>query len=432
MSFLDWEDADIANHMHMGLAMIFDAHPAGGTPSLDTLEERARKRLHWLPRLGLRLSSPPIRGLFRPRWERAPSVDLKAHFRAAVLPAPGGEAELLGWLGDFYSRRLDRSRPLWEIVFLEGLSNGRWALVAKAHHCLFDGIGGAAAAIALMTDFTPLDTGDTPATISSDRSGESTSVQSPRLGTAFAGVRALARTSGNRQVPICPTSLNVPIGPERHLATIEAPLGRLHRVRNRLGGTVNDVVMVATVGGLRRLFEARGEVPLPDYIRAMVPVSTKSPREALTTGVQVSRLDVDLPLAAEGLLDRYHDSVVSSAEVKAGGEARRNETMLQLVSLVPPFFQRLIERVFSPVGLVNIPITNFPVADARLRVHGCEMRRILPIVPISSGIAAGVAAVSYADTITFAINADRAALPDLDVFKSGIEECLGELDRLAS
>ena len=117
--------------MHIGWAMVFDPLPDGGTPSLDALRARTDERLDLLPRFRLRLSTPRVGSLSLPHWEPDPEFDVANHMRRATLPAPGGEAELLEWLGDFYSHRLDRHRPLWETTLLDGLEGGRWALVTN-------------------------------------------------------------------------------------------------------------------------------------------------------------------------------------------------------------------------------------------------------------------------------------------------------------
>src|SRR5690349_15158875 len=126
--------------MHVGWAMVFDPRPEGGTPPLAEVQRLLDERLELLPRFRCRLSSPRIGKLTWPCWEPDPGYDIGNHVRQAALPAPGGGAELHEWLGDFYSHRLDRARPLWEMTLLDGLERDRWALVAKVHHSLVDGM----------------------------------------------------------------------------------------------------------------------------------------------------------------------------------------------------------------------------------------------------------------------------------------------------
>src|SRR4051812_21065858 len=139
--FLELEQVDDAAHMHIGAALIFEALPGGGTPAIADLRAHMRSRLGYMPRFTQRLSgvhAGPLRWL---TWEPDEHFDLDAHVLHATLPAPGGEAELHEWLGDFWSHRLDRHRPPWETTLLDGLEGGRWAMATKTHPCLVDGVG---------------------------------------------------------------------------------------------------------------------------------------------------------------------------------------------------------------------------------------------------------------------------------------------------
>ena len=139
--FLELEQADASAHMHIGAALVFDPLPDGGTPDIGHFRDHIRARVGILPRFAQQLSGPHAGPLTWLTWEPAEGFDVDAHVHHATLPAPGGEAELHEWLGDFWSHRLDRHRPLWEMTLVDGLQGGRWALVSKTHHCLVDGVG---------------------------------------------------------------------------------------------------------------------------------------------------------------------------------------------------------------------------------------------------------------------------------------------------
>ena len=141
-TFLELEQADEGAMMHIGGALIFDASiETGEAPTLEQLWSLLDERFGALPRFHRRLSERRVHGLRRPSWILDPSFDLHAHVRHASLPAPGGEAEVHEWLGDFWSHRLDRSRPLWEMTLVDGLADGRWMLATKTHHAMVDGVG---------------------------------------------------------------------------------------------------------------------------------------------------------------------------------------------------------------------------------------------------------------------------------------------------
>ena len=140
-TFLELEEADPASHMHIGGILVFDPLPGGGAPSIDAVRAQLVERLALLPRYRQRLSQQRTGGLRWPEWVDHPDFDPAAHVRHAALPAPGGETELLDWAADYWSRRLERDRPLWDAYLLEGLEGGRWAIATKTHHCLVDGVG---------------------------------------------------------------------------------------------------------------------------------------------------------------------------------------------------------------------------------------------------------------------------------------------------
>ena len=140
-TFLELEEADDSAVMHIGGALLFAPLPGGGTPAIGKVREHLERRLDLLPRYRQKLDAPRTGGLSWPSWQADQRFEIEAHVRHATLPSPGEEDEFLEWISDFYSHRLDRSRPLWEIVLLDGLADDRWALVYKTHHCLVDGVG---------------------------------------------------------------------------------------------------------------------------------------------------------------------------------------------------------------------------------------------------------------------------------------------------
>lgn len=438
--------------MHIGWAMIFDPLPKGGVPSLEDLRKQTVERLEPLPRFSRRLSSPRVGSFSLPIWEPDPDFDIATHMRHATLPAPGGETELLEWLGDFYSHRLDRAHPLWETTLLDGLADGRWALATKVHHCLVDGIGGVsvtgvlldaepdpapgspglAAALAAAEDEEEPDRGLLSRLSGAVSGGVDAALHPRKLASALSRSRALAEMIVREELIGAPhTSLNEAIGGSRRLAAVDVPLGDLKQVKRELGGTVNDVVLAATAGGLRRLFEHREKGSSVDSIRAMVPVSLRQAGEGLALGNRVSSLFVELPVAEPDPLLRYRKTVAATKELKGGDRAVGTETLIEVAGAAPPLIHSVVARLAFTPRLFNITITNVPGPPTTLYTMGAPMRRIVPLVPIFSGHAVGVAAVSYDGTVTFGLNGDRGTVPDLDVLKRGIEESLAELSRLA-
>ena len=155
-TFLELEQADDGALMHIGGTLVFEPLPGGGAPAIGDVRAQLDRRLDLLPRYRQKLSAPRTGGLSWPSWEPYRHFEPEAHVRHATLPSPGDEHEFLDWISDFYSHRLDRSRPLWEMAVLGGLAHERWAVAWKTHHCLVDGVGSIDIAHLLLdTDPTP-------------------------------------------------------------------------------------------------------------------------------------------------------------------------------------------------------------------------------------------------------------------------------------
>ena len=453
-AFLELEEADEAAHMHIGWALVFDPPPEGERPSLEQLRDQVRERVEALPRFRRRLSSPRVGRLSLPAWEPALDLDPGELIRHATLPEPGGEAELMDWLGDFFSHRLDRTRPLWETTLLEGLEGNRWALVTKVHHCLLDGMSGVeVASILLDAEAKPAPGKATLAEAIAKLEGEDhdlgrvarlrgvvggavrggvDAARHPRnLTSLLSQSWAMAETLVRDELQAAPhTSLNESIGATRRFAAVDVPLEDVKRVKRELGGTVNDVALAATAGGLRRLFEAREEDV--EHVRAMVPVSLRAASESLALGNKVTSLFVDLVVAEPDPLLRYRKIAAASRELKSGNAAAGTDAVIKLAGMAPPAIQSIVARLMFTPRLFNLTITNVPASPITLYALGAPLRRVVPLVPIFTGHALGVAVVSYDGTVTFGLNADRDAVPDLEAFRSGIEESLAELWRAAT
>ena len=446
-AFLELEQADECSHMHIGWAMVFDPLPRGGTPAVQEIRALLGGRLGAMPRFRKRLSHQRPGGLRWPSWEHDPHFDVSTHVRHATLPAPGGDTELLDWMADFYSHRLDRSRPLWEITLLDGLAAGRWALVTKVHHCLVDGVSGVSVTNLILDDSpesspagdtarsapTPATSAprDRPPLVRGARAGIDLALHPGRIREAVEQAVGLARFIVHDElIPAPHTSLNVPIGGNRRMTFVSAPLADLKAVKSRLGGSVNDVVLAVAAGGLRHLLLSRGE-SLPDRgVRVMVPVNVRRAAEMMALGNRVSSLFVELPVAAGDVLERYRATVESTDALKRSGLAGGAEAMMDVAGVVPPALHATLARLAFTPRLFNLTITNVPGPQTTLYALGAPMRHVIPLVPIFANHAVGMAVASYDGEVVFGLSGDYAAMPDLDVLGEGMERALDELREL--
>ena len=471
-TFLELEEADQSAHMHIGAVMLFEPAPGGRPPGVDRLRADLGARLDTLPRFGQRLSEARTGGLRWPRWVDDERFDIAHHVRPAALPAPAGEAELREWAGEYFSRRLDRARPLWEIVVLE-LGDGRWAMVSKTHHCMVDGVGSVDIG---QTIFDPQPNTERRATDDRPHPHKPPAAPRPRsLGRQLAhrpveaGVRLVGLCTGaaraaadivgagaevvthpgrgreavrhsralievlvrDELIAAPATSLNEPIGAARALAVIEVSLEDLKVVKRSLGGTVNDVVLAATAGGLRRLFEHRGD-PLPAAgVRAMVPVNIRSAAERLALGNRITSLFVHLPVAERDPRRRYELQLDEAERLKAGTQAMGSRDIIDLAAHAPPVIHTFLARSLFATRLFNVTITNVPGPQLPLYAFGSRMQAVWPLVPLAAEHALGVAVLSYDGRVFFCLNAARDSVPDLDVVACGIADSIAELVEIA-
>ena len=456
-TFLELEQADDSALMHIGGALVFDPLPGGGTPTIDQVRKHLEGRLDRLPRYRQKLSVPRTGGLSWPSWQADPHFEIEAHVRHATLPSPGDEREFLPWISDFYSHRLDRSRPLWEITLLTGLVDGGWALVWKTHHCLVDGVG-SVDVVDLLLDPGPAPGASAPPgapmpVADEPRRGWLAHAPEPArqaAGTGLAVARAgahvlmhpretLERSRGvvdllvhDELIAAPRSSLNLPIGATRRIETVHIELEEVQKIRAALGGKVNDVVLCAVAGGLRALLLKRGEDPPRRGLRAMVPVNIRRDSEHGKLGNKVSSLFVELPVAESDLLRRYELVRAEAERRKTAGQALAAATVTGLAELAPPVLHATLARSLYAKRLFNVTITNVPASPRRLFAFGAPMVDVVPIVPLAAEHAVGIAVVSYAGRITFGLYADRATVPDLDVLRDGIAASLFELAALAT
>ena len=332
--------------MHIGGIMVFDPLPDGGAPSREELCRHLASRLGQLPRYGQRLSEPHTGGLSWPEWEDDPAFDISRHVARAALPAPGGYEELAEWASGFFSQRLDRHRPLWEMALVEGLADGRWALAHKTHHChgRWRRLGRRRPPAARHDGGRLADprrrprppravraAGRGPSPSDADRpaSAPHPSASGPlaSLAHAWAGLlpidtivhaaqmgahgalhpREALRSARSaidlivrEELHAAPhTSLNVPIGTQAPFRCRARPAGgpegdqelpRRHGQRRR--------ARLSPRAACRALLQSRGEALPAAGLRAMVPMNVRVASEHLALGNRVSSLYVELPVAA--------------------------------------------------------------------------------------------------------------------------------------
>ncbi len=449
-SFLHLEDASA--HMHVASVMLFDGEP----PSYSELLEAIERRLHLVPRYRQRLAFVPL-AQGRPKWVDDPHLNLRYHVRSTALPSPGSEQQLKALAGRVFSQQLDRDKPLWEIWLVEGVEDGRFALLAKTHHSLVDGISGVDIVTVLFDaspePAAPPDPGDRwlprPLPSRAQLLGEAllerttapgeivrtarAAVRGPRrvldgVREAAAGVGAMA-WAGINAAPRSP--YNRSIGPHRRCTWVRAELADLKAIKNRLGGSVNDVVLATVAGGLGRHLRRKGQNTDGLELKAMVPVSVRTDVERGALGNRVAAMMAPLPVWCQEPVARL-DVVREELEgLKEGGQAVGAQVLTQLTGFAPPTIMDQASRLMSRQRFFNLVVTNVPGPQFPLYLLGRELKQPFPMVPLARNQGLGIALMSYNGRINFGLVGDYDLLWDLEDVAEDLRESLAELAEAA-
>ena len=444
-----------AVHQHVGGLAILDPSTApGGRLTYEDLVRVVSSRLHLVPRFRQKVLVPPL-GAGRPVWVDDAGFDPGFHLRRAALPSPGGRRELVEYVQEVISRPLDRTRPLWEAYLVEGLEDGLVALLTKVHHAMVDGLAAIDLASAVF-DFSPEPQVLTPPPWTPEpeptrldllRRGLEEQLTHPVSGVVDLvrrTVRAPARVARqvaevagglrdvlDRGVLAPPGPFNRRVGPHRRFAMADAPVQTFREVKRALGGTVNDVVLAASAGALYRFLRHRREPTRGRRLRAMVPVSIRSPSERSALGNRVSALFVDLPVGPMGPRRRLAEVVEQTRHLKESRYAVGAEFLMNIGAWAPPTIHAMAARLASRTRLVNLVVSNVPGPPVPMYLAGARLLAQYPIMPLAETMGLSIAVTSLAGVMAFGITADRDTVADVDVLARALEESVAELRKAA-
>jgi WS/DGAT/MGAT family acyltransferase len=443
--------------MHVGAVSIFEGAPfsdASGRFRLADARRLVGSRLHLIPRFRKRLRPVPFEQ-GRPIWVDDARFDIAYHVRLTALPHPGSRDQLLALTARIQAQLLDRARPLWELWFVEGLEGGNVGLIQKTHHALVDGVSGVDVATVLL-DFTPeptvlepprwvVEPAPSPARLLVDTLVERATEPAEIARTARHVVRSPARTAARMgqlgrafatlldQPPLAPrTSLNVRVGRTRRIEGVRVALDDVKAIRAALGGTVNDVLLAGVAGGLRRLFEARGEELSAPDLRALCPVSVRDDSERMQLGNRVSAMFVDLPVGEQDPVARLELIRGRTRHLKEREQAVGAAFLVDLTHYAAPTLMGLAARLAQRQPFFNLVITNVPGPQVPLYCMGARMLEAYPVVPLTQNLSLGIAILSYCGFLHFGLYVDADAVADVDVLAGGIEDAFAELRKIAA
>jgi diacylglycerol O-acyltransferase / wax synthase len=447
------------SHMHVTGVALFDAAPLKtdeGGIDIERIKAHVRSKLQYIPRYRQRLEWVPYDR--RPVWVDDDHFNFDYHVRHTSLPRPGSDLQLRDLAGRIVSTKLDRTKPLWELWVAEGLSNDRFAVIAKIHHCMIDGLSGVDLTTVLLNvipDSTIEEAPEwkpRPAPTPTQLAVAEAARLTRRLVDGLTNVGEMVREGRNvadRAIDksaaalnslrsgwltaSAKTPLNPDIGSSRRFNWTEMALEDVKEVKNALGGSVNDVVLAITAGAVRNfLIDKRDYDPTHAEFRAMNPVSTRSASQEGQMGNQVAMWLVDLPISEPDAVARYEAIKKTTANLKKTKQALGAATLVELSSGTPITLLSLASRVVGPrIRPFNMTVTNIPGPQFPMYLLESQMIANYPMVPLWQQHGLGVALFSYNGRLLWGVQADYDVLPDSDDFVASLHAAFRELADLA-
>jgi WS/DGAT/MGAT family acyltransferase len=444
VSFLHLE-RDI-QQLNVGSALIFE----GPAPSYEEFCTAIEVLLPAFPRYRQHVRRVPL-DLGFPVWVDDHRFQLRDHVGHRRLRAPGTDDALRTLAVRLISAPLDLDRPLWRSWLVTGLRGGRFALVNTNHHAMIDGISGADIISVLLTTSprvtTPEPRSDPWTPEPEPSAAHLVSDAVVELGSApVRAVQGLARALRREavtesvaevvgmarfgeQLAHLELGLNGPLGPRRDWRWVRADLDEVKAVKNRHGGTVNDVVLAAIAGGFRALLLSRGQNLDGRTIRTMVPVSMRHTDEHGTLGNRVSAVFADLPVGQADPLKRLRAVSAQLHTLKSGGTAMGVDALLNAADLLPGSLYALGVKAWahSPQRIFSTVTTNVPGPRVPLYLLGRRMTDMYPYIPLGADLRITIGIASYAGGLAWGVTGDHDSVPDLRVLSDGIDESITEL-----
>jgi diacylglycerol O-acyltransferase / wax synthase len=455
MSSIDSSFLHIENDvtpMHIGGVSLFEGPP----PPFADLKEMVAGKLDLVPRYRQKVRFMPL-GAGVPAWVDDPHFSLDYHVRHTAVPRPGSEQQLRQMAARIFSQHLDRNKPLWEMWSVEGLADGRWALLSKVHHCMVDGVAATDLMSVMFSDETGQPSSHTPRRFSPPPEPSSVELlartiahkvspagqaQSLRRAITAPGetLKTVAETAraavaaSSRMRPVASSSLTGPIGPHRRWSWADVWLTDVKTVRSALGGTVNDVVLTIITNGFRELLESREEHPEPDaVVRTMVPVSVRRRGERGVYNNRVSAVFARLPVGLDDPRERLAQIKGEMDGIKQTKQAVAGDVLSSLSGFAPPLLLALGSRLVTASPRLNMhtATTNVPGPQQPVQTLGRRMLESYPFVPVVGSIRIVVAIFSYDGGLFFGVTGDYDGAPDIEILTGGIADGMKDLLALA-
>lgn len=451
-SFLFLEDPH--QPMHVGSVLVFE-----GSMNFDAFRETMASRVHLVPRLRQRLVMVPF-GIGKPYWVEDPAFNLDMHLQHVALPSPGNWKELRGLAARIFSTPLDRTRPLWEMTFVEGLDAipqvppGSVAIINKVHHAAIDGVSGADM-MGMLLDMTK-----EPRTFSPPPPRTVPPIPNEAEILAHTARKIMGKPSEMRRVAgeirdalksaakvqqkgvdAPPVPMTAPVTPFNHTITGQRiwntallELDRVKAIRKVNGCTLNDVVLAICAGALRRYLEEKGQLPEKSLI-AMIPVSTRGEDEHGKMGNKVSAMMLDIATNVADPVERLDVIKEHSQGGKAFERAGATRAFVDLWEFIPFGLATRMTRLYSRFRVAemhnpifNCVITNVPGPQMDMYMAGHKLLATMGMAPLVDGMGLLITVLSYNGVLSISPTSSPSVMPDMDDFSRFLREAANELE----
>jgi diacylglycerol O-acyltransferase / wax synthase len=442
-----------AQMMHVCGIVVLDPETIPGGYSFNAFKAELHSRVSAIPSFRRKLRTVPMK-LDHPIWVNDDDFDIDRHIHRMALPSPGGERELADLCGHMAGIPLDRSRPLWEFVVIEGLESGKVAIFTKMHHCTVDGVSGANAIsflCSLEPDAPPLESAPENAAVARTPSdtellarGVITNLGKPvavaKLVGPTAGVltktigRARSGTAMAAPLRAPRTSFNGTITGHRTVALEDLSLDKIKEIKNAVpGATVNDVVLTLCGGALRRYLDERDELPESSLV-ASVPVSVRGKSKKQSGSNKVSTIFSRLGTDIEDPLDRLAQVSEGNTNAKDHHKAIPADTLQDWAEFAAPRTFGLAVRMVSSLRLAdsgpvihNLVISNVPGPPMPIYFMGARITGFFPFGPVFHGAGLNITVLSNDGHMDVGLIACRELAPDLWTLAEDIPAAVEEL-----
>ncbi|MET9629893.1 wax ester/triacylglycerol synthase family O-acyltransferase [Lentzea sp. NPDC006480] len=389
-----------ANPLHLGAVATFApstaVHPAR---IAAVLCERASE----ISRLRQRARTSLLGGA---RWVEDPGFAPEDHVFTHHVRGRERFATLVSHL---MAQPLDLARPPWELHVVTGLAGGRFAVVAKLHHSLCDGMKAVGLGIQLF-DPSRLSNADVSAPVVA----KSIIPSLPSL----RGIKDTIDIASSVLMNTRPPTLNSPVltasTRPRRVVMSRLDLADVHRIRRAHGGTVNDVLLALVTGALRHWLSAHNSASADSVVRALIPVNQRSRSGDGSSGNSISGFLLSLPVGIADPVERLRSVRAQMESAKAAGPDRGAGALPLLADKVPPLVHRLAAPVAARCAplLFDTLVTSVPLPSVPLSLDGAALCEMYPVAPVAPGHAVGVALSVYRSSVHVCLNTNQSWMSD--------------------